>query len=118
MRMKRILPLAVITLWTLSLTSAQAGWRIGIGIGFPPCYRPCHYRVVIAPPPVYYVPAGAVYVQPAPVYAQPAPVYLQPAPVYVQPGYVQPGPVYVQPPPPPQPQQSRREFLPPPAPGQ
>jgi hypothetical protein len=117
MRTKRMFPLAALVVLALSWTSAQAGWHIGIGIGYPPCYRPYHYRVVVAAP-VYYVPAAPVYVQPTPVYVQPAPVYVQPTPVYVPPGYVQPAPVYVQPQPGQQPQQNRREVLPPPNPGE
>ncbi len=76
MTFKRIFLLATIGLLVMPLAAAQAGWRIGIGIGFP-FYRPYPYRVYVAPAPIYVTPA---YVQPAPVYVQPAPVYVQPAP--------------------------------------
>jgi hypothetical protein len=70
-----VFALAVLAVLAVPWASAQAGVRIGIGIGVPLFYRPCYgYPVVVAPAPVYYVPApGAVYVQ------QPAPVYQAPA---------------------------------------
>jgi hypothetical protein len=81
MRLKRGILLAAIAVLAMPLASAQAWWRVGIGIGFP-VYRPYPYRVYVGPPPVYVAPA---YVQPAPVYVQPAPVYVQPTPVPASP---------------------------------
>jgi hypothetical protein len=76
MSFKRIILLAALAVLAMPLASAQAWWRVGIGIGFP-VYRPYPYRVYVAPAPIYVTPA---YVQPAPVYVQPAPVYVQPTP--------------------------------------
>jgi hypothetical protein len=81
---KRVILLAALASLAMPLASAQAWWRVGIGIGFP-VYRPYPYRVYVAPAPVYVAPT---YVQPAPVYVQPVPVQsvpVQPAPVYTQP---------------------------------
>jgi hypothetical protein len=80
MSFKRVFALAIVLLG-ISWTSAQAGWRIGIGIGWPGYYRPYPYRVYVAPAPVYVAPAP-VCVQPVPAYVQPAPVYMQSAPAY------------------------------------
>jgi hypothetical protein len=77
MRFKRVFLIATLGLLVMPLATAQAGWRIGIGIGLP-FYRPYPYRVYVAPAPIYIGPPA--YVQPAPVYVQPAPVYVQPAP--------------------------------------
>jgi hypothetical protein len=82
----------------LPLGSAQAGWRIGIGIGFPVFYRPAPaYRVYVAPAPVYVTPAPVYYAQPTQVYVPPAPVaqpaYQGPAPAPA--GYLPPQPVPV-----------------------
>jgi hypothetical protein len=89
MTIKRVLFLGVLAL-AMPWNAAQAGWRIGVGIGFPGYYRPYYpYRVYVAPGP-YYVVQAPVYVQPQPVYVQPAPVYLQAPP---------PPPAAVQPPP-------------------
>jgi PXPV repeat (3 copies) len=99
MTFRRVLTLAALVLIAVPWASAQAGWRIGIGIGLP-VYRPA--------PRVYVVP-GPYYVQPAPVYVQPAPVYVQPAPAYVQPVPVAPAPAPVAPPAVPQ----TSQYLPP-----
>jgi|SRR5579884_1256517 len=81
MNVKRVAILGFALSLMLSCAPAQAGWHIGIGIGFPVCHHP-HFGVFIAPAPVYVQP---VYVQPAyaPVYVQPAPVYVPAQPVYV-----------------------------------
>jgi hypothetical protein len=77
MSFKRIIFMVALALVAMPVASAQAWWRVGIGIGFP-VYRPYYpYRVYVAPAPVYVAPT---YVQPAPVYVQPAPIYVQPAP--------------------------------------
>jgi hypothetical protein len=112
MNRRRTPLLALLAILALPLASAQAGWRVGIGIGYPPYpyYRPYHYSVVVAPGPYYYAPPGAVYVQAAPVYYYPPPIYVQPAPVYVQPA--QPAPQASPTPPAPKPQ--GKELLPPP----
>ena len=89
MTFKRVFLLATLGLLAMPLATAQAGWRIGIGFGFP-IYLPYYpYRVYVAPAPVYVSPA---YVQPAPVYVQPAPVYVQPAPVPTSPPPTAPPP--------------------------
>jgi hypothetical protein len=85
--LRRVIPLAALALLVLPLASAQAWWRVGIGIGAPYHYRPYPFRVYVGPPPVYVAPA---YVQPAPVYVQPAPVYVQPAPVPAPPPTIVP----------------------------
>jgi hypothetical protein len=78
MNLKRVLTFALLALLGTPLASAQAYWRVGIGIGVP-VWRP-HYRVYVAPAPVLYVAPAPVYVQPVPVYVQPAPV-VQPVPL-------------------------------------
>jgi hypothetical protein len=105
MRFKRVAVLAPLLFLLLPWGTAQAYWRVGVGIGVP-VYRP-YYRVgvVVAPAPVYVGPVVPVYAQP--VYVQPAPVYVQqPVPVYVQqpaavapaPGTAAPAPEPVRPP--------------------
>ncbi len=89
MTCRRVLSFAVLAILAMPWGTAQAGWRIGIGIGWPGYYRPYPYRVYLAPGPVYVAPAPVyvqpVYVQPAPSYPQPVPVYVQPAPAAVPP---------------------------------
>jgi hypothetical protein len=85
MTFKRVLTLAIFVFVAAPWGATEASWRIGVGIGFPRCYRPYPYRVVLAPAPVFIAPAPVVYVPAAaPVYVQPAPVYVQPAPLPVQ----------------------------------
>jgi len=79
MSRQKTLSVATIAVLLGAVSSAQAWWRVGIGIGIP-VYRPYPYRVYVAP----------------------APVFVAPAPVYVTPTYVAPPPVYVQPAPAPQ----------------
>jgi hypothetical protein len=102
---KRVLIFAALALLALPLASAEAGWRVGVRIGFPMFINPYPYRpvyvapapVYVAGPPVYYYPPAPVYVQPAPVYAQPAPTYAQPAPAAAPANqYLPPQPVPVQ----------------------
>src|SRR5215470_13913190 len=78
MNWKRLVVFAFLALTAMPVASAQAYWRVGVGIGVP-VYRPC-YRVYVGP---------SLYVAPAPVYVQPVPVVVQPAPV-VQPVYPAP----------------------------
>jgi hypothetical protein len=52
MSFKRVIFMAALALLAMPLASAQAWWRVGIGIGFP-VYRPYPYRVYVAPAPVY-----------------------------------------------------------------
>jgi hypothetical protein len=86
MRGLRKFLLAAGVLGALPWTAAQAGWSIGIGFGFPGCYRPYYgyyyrpYPVYVAPPPVIVQPAPVVQVAPVaqPVYA--SPVAAEPAP--------------------------------------
>jgi len=80
MNWKRLVVFAFLALTAMPVASAQAYWRVGVGIGVP-VYRPC-YRVYVGP---------SLYVAPAPVYVQPVPVVVQPAPV-VQPVYPAPAP--------------------------
>jgi hypothetical protein len=70
---KLITGVVLVTAVLASCTSAQAGWHVGIGVGWPGYYRPYAYP--------YYRP----YVYPYGVYVAPAPVYVAPTPVYVQP---------------------------------
>ena len=58
MNLKHLAALAAVACVVLPVGSAQAWWRVGIGIGVP-LYRP-YYPVYVAPAPVYVV-------QPAPV---------------------------------------------------
>jgi hypothetical protein len=80
---RRTLVLASLAILAVPWASAQAGVRIGIGIGLPffgwPCYSPPAY---VVPAPVVVVPAQAVYVHPAPtvVYQTTAPQAALPAP--------------------------------------
>jgi hypothetical protein len=84
----RIPALAALALLAMPLASANAGFRINVGVGLPVYYGPYYryrYPVYLAPAPVYVVPAQ-VYVAPAPVYVQPAPAVIQvppPAPVII-----------------------------------
>jgi hypothetical protein len=82
MAVRRIFSVGILLLFSTICSSAYAGVRIGIGIGFPAYYRP--YRVYVAPPPIYVAPAP-VYVQPVPAYVQPVPAYAPVAPAYVAP---------------------------------
>jgi len=87
--------LATLALLGLSLTTAQAGVFVGIGVPGP-FYRHHYYRpywgprVVVGLPPIYIgsPPPPPVYVQPAPVYVQPAPQVIAPPPAQ----YVPPAP--------------------------
>src|SRR5712692_7720078 len=85
MNCRRVLFFAALALLALPLASAQAGWRVGVRVGFPIFFNPYPYRVYVAPPPVYVAPAPVYYYRPAPVYVQPVPAYAQPVPVYAQP---------------------------------
>jgi hypothetical protein len=78
---RKVLPVAAVALVAMPLASAQAWWRVGIGIGVP-IYRPYPYGVYVAPAPVYVVPAPVV-VQPAPIVVQPAPIVSQPTTIVV-----------------------------------
>jgi hypothetical protein len=82
----RMLLLAAAVMLVMPVASAQAGFRISVGIGIPVYYGPYYryrYPVYVSPPPVYVVPSR-VYVTPTPVYIQPAPTVIQgPPPVIV-----------------------------------
>jgi hypothetical protein len=103
MTVKRVVWIASLALLAGSWASAQAGWRIAIGVRAPVYYRPYPYRVYVAPAPVYLA---------APVYVQPAPVYLQPAPVYA-PATLAPAPPAAGSTPPPPPASPSFQDLPP-----
>ncbi len=82
MTAKRIPLFAALAVLALPWASAQAGVRIGVGIGVP-CYRyrPCYYpyRIYVGPPPVVVAPAPVIVAAPAPVAVAPvAPVVLVP----------------------------------------
>jgi hypothetical protein len=96
MKMMRMSAVVLGALLAISQGPAQAGVRVGIGIGLPlfpgPCYYP-YYRpypyyypgyVYVAPPPVVVAPAPATVVAPATVAAAPAPVVSQSAPATLQ----------------------------------
>jgi hypothetical protein len=97
MTWRRKLLLAALFLVVMPWTTAQAGVRVAVGIGWP-YYRPYYYR------PVYVAPVP-VYVAPAPVYVVPgqAPVYVQAAPPVVQSPTTADAPTMVPVPPPPPP---------------
>jgi hypothetical protein len=93
MKMMRMSAVVLGCLLAIPLGPAQAGVRVGIGIGLPlfpgpyyyPYYRPYPYYypgyVYVAPPPVVVAPAPAtVAAAPAPVVSQSAPATLQAPP--------------------------------------
>jgi len=72
-RRVRLLACAALALLAACAAPASAGWRVGIGIGFPICG------------PGYYSPYYPYY-----PYYYPPPVVVQPAPLVVQPAYAPP----------------------------
>lgn len=77
MRAMRTKVLLGVALLLSAWSGAQAGWAVGIGVGFPG-YRPCCHSYGYRP---YYV----GFYAPAVVVAAPAPTYIvQPAPIVVQ----------------------------------
>jgi hypothetical protein len=91
--MRTVLALALVL---VPASAAQAGWSVGVRLGFPIYAGPCwgYYRPY---PPPYYV-GPPVIVQPAPVIqtVPVAPAYAAPVPAYAP-----PAPVPTDPPPPP-----------------
>jgi len=99
----RSLLIAGLVVSALPAASAQAGVRIGIGIGFPICWGgPCYY-----PAPVYYVPGPYCVTAPAVVVQQP---------VVSQPAMQQPAPRQEETAPPPKPVQPQAAAQPQPLP--
>jgi hypothetical protein len=92
MNRMRSLLLAGAVLAALPCGSAQAGVRIGIGIGFPLCWPgPCYYPAYVAPAPVYYYAPGPYVVAAPPVAVQkPTPPPAPPEEQAPQPKPVQP----------------------------
>ena len=49
--------LAVLSLASLAVTSAQGGWSVGVSFGGPYCHRPCYAPYYYRPYPIYIRPA-------------------------------------------------------------